>query len=253
MSESKGSALKPLLSAVLVAAIVLPAGYYGFHLLSGQQNQTHSVIMELKSETLTEIQSASSKTADALKKLNDQVASGGMSGGGGTISTELEALKQMATAIQEQQKSMSDGLGKLLARQGGAAPAEADAVSDATLTETLFFGMAKSGGPDIDKRVAAIIPKMKALLAKGPCQTGVTGFADTLGNDITNLKLSNERADYVAARLRKAGIDVSVVEGWGERRLKINTYDGVKNENNRRVVIEMHCATKPATATAAGA
>ena len=89
MSESKGSALKPLVTAVLVAAIVLPAGYYGFHLLNGQQSQTHSVIMELKSETLQDIQSTSAKTADELKKLNEQVSSGGMAGGGEKIAAEL--------------------------------------------------------------------------------------------------------------------------------------------------------------------
>jgi outer membrane protein OmpA-like peptidoglycan-associated protein len=248
MSESKGSALKPLVTAVLVAAIVLPAGYYGFHLLNGQQSQTHSVIMELKSETLQDIQSTSAKTADELKKLNEQVSSGGMAGGGEKIAAELEALKQMTTAIQAQQKSMSDGLSKLLGQQGGMAPGTAGAISDATLTETIYFKMAKSGGPDIDKHVAAIVPKMKAQLAKGPCQVDVTGFADTLGNDLSNLKLSNERADYVAGQLRSAGIEVYSVEAWGERRLKINTYDGVNNENNRRAVVEMHCGPKPAKA-----
>ena len=89
---------------------------------------------------------------------------------------------------------------------------------------------------------------MKAQLAKGPCQVDVTGFADTLGNDLSNLKLSNERADYVAGQLRSAGIEVYSVEAWGERRLKINTYDGVNNENNRRAVVEMHCGPKPAKA-----
>ena len=242
MTENKGSAAKPLLAAVVVLAVALPAGYYGFHMLMGQQSETHSVVLDMKNETLNEIRSIGTKTADELKKLNDNVGTGGTD----KITAELQSLKEMTEAIQAQQKAMSEGMSQLLSKQNGPSMGVRQTAPDenVTLAETLYFDVAKSGGPLIDKGVAKIVPTLKEHLGKAPCRIYVTGFADTLGNDLANLKLSNERADYVAAKLRTAGLDVYSVEAWGERRLKINTYDGVKNENNRRVVIEMHCGKK---------
>jgi outer membrane protein OmpA-like peptidoglycan-associated protein len=242
MTEHSGSAAKPLLAAVLVLVVALPAGYYGFHMLMGQQTETHSVVLDMKTETLNEIRSIGTKTADELKKLNDNVGAGGAD----RITAELQSLKQMTEAIQAQQKAMSEGMNQLLSKQGGNAMGVRQTAPDenVTIAETLYFDIAKSGGPLIDKGVAKIVPTLKEHMGKAPCRIYVTGFADTLGNDLSNLKLSNERADYVAAKLRAAGLEVYSVEAWGERRLKINTYDGVKNENNRRVVIEMHCGKK---------
>jgi len=242
MSDEKSSSLKPLMAAVIVLGVALPAGYYGFNMLMGQQSETHSVVMDLKTETITELRSIGSKTTEELKKLNEQVAATGAD----KVTAELQSLKEMTQAIQAQQKVMSEGMSQLLAKQSAqsigvrqTAPNES-----VTLAETLYFAIAKSGGPAIDKGIAKIVPKLKEHMGKGPCRIFVTGFADTLGNDLYNLKLSNERADYVATGLRAAGLDVYSVEAWGERRLKINTYDGVKNQNNRRVVVEMHCGSK---------
>ena len=57
----------------------------------------------------------------------------------------------MTTAIQAQQKSMSDGLSKLLGQQGGMAPGTAGAISDATLTETIYFKMKDEGSNILNK------------------------------------------------------------------------------------------------------
>ena len=45
------------------------------------------------------------------------------------------------------------------------------------------------------------------------------------------------------AALCCAGIAVAEVTGWGERWLNEHTLDGVKNEKNRRVVVEIICAS----------
>ena len=72
------------------------------------------------------------------------------------------------------------------------------------------------------------------------------GFSDTLGGDKSNLALSLQRAEYVASMLRKAQFQVGDVTGWGERWLLIHTVDGIKNDKNRRVVIETACRDLPA-------
>ena len=86
---------------------------------------------------------------------------------------------------------------------------------------------------------------MKKHAGQAQCLANVLGFSDTLGNDDNNLKLSQKRADYVAGKLKAEGLAIGTVRGWGERRLKIHTLDGVDNEKNQRVVIEMNCASAP--------
>ncbi|MBO6521440.1 MAG: hypothetical protein JJ900_11010 [Rhodospirillales bacterium] len=252
MSEKSSSGIgKSILSAVIVAAIVLPLGYVGFDFMRKEMREHHtetrSVVMDLKSVAVEEIRSSTTKTAEALQNVQP--------GGGGNsqaLAAEMTSLKQVTEQILAEQKTISESLSKVLKMEteiAKAKPAPEGPVAD--FSETVYFGIGKASGADVDKRIAALVPKMKTMLAaSGPCQIDVTGFADTLGGDLSNLKLSRARADYVAGKLRKAELDVYSVEAWGERRLKVHTYDGVKNENNRRADIEMHCGKKPKKATA---
>jgi len=114
---------------------------------------------------------------------------------------------------------------------------------EAEVTRTFYFPLGVAKGPKIDTQVANVLPGLTKHAGKRQCRTDVSGFSDTLGNDGANLKLSQRRADYVAARLKAGGIAIGNVQGWGERRLKIHTFDGADNEKNRRVVIEMNCGT----------
>lgn len=244
-STSSGpGAGKFILAAVIVLAGVVPAGYVAFDYLRKElkthQAETRSVVMELQTATVEEIRASSTKTTDALKQI------GGDTGGGNeTLANDVSALKKATEEILAEQKSINQGLSRLLdGTVSTAKPAEVAAIPEADFTESVYFGVGKAEGEVVAKQVAKLIPDMKKQLATGPCQVDVTGFADTLGNDLTNLKLSRARADFVAARLRAAEIDVYSVEAWGERRLKVHTYDGVRNENNRRADIEMHCGPK---------
>jgi len=112
-------------------------------------------------------------------------------------------------------------------------------------THTVYFPLGAISGSVIDEQIAKLLAPVRDRLAeaaaKDTCRIDVSGFSDTLGNDNANLKLSQDRADYVAAKLRTEGLTVSHVKGWGERRLKIHTLDATKNELNRRVEVETWC------------
>jgi iron complex outermembrane receptor protein len=67
----------------------------------------------------------------------------------------------------------------------------------------------------------------------------VTGHTDTVGSDAYNLRLSQRRAESVAAELEKDGIPASeiAIVAKGKRDLLKPTKDGVKEPQNRRVTI----------------
>jgi len=250
MSEKGNATGKFVLAAVIVLAGVLPAGYVAVDFLRkdlrAHQAETKTVVMELQTQTVEEIRASASKTTDALKSMS-------VSGGGSeTLASDMNELKRVTGELLAEQKAINQGLSKLL-QEAAAEPATANAVApeiEATFSQSIYFGLGKAHGPAVDKQVAAALPDMRKHLAAGPCQIDVTGFADTVGNDLSNLKLSRARADYVAQRLRAAKLDIYSVEAWGERRLKVHTYDGVKNENNRRADIDMHCGAKKSKAAA---
>jgi len=249
MSEKSSATGKFVLAAVIVLAGVLPAGYVAVDFLRKDlrehQAETRTVVMELQTQTVDEIRISTGKTVDALKNMN-------VSGGGSeTLASDMNELKRVTGELLAEQKAINEGLSQLL-QDTAAKPAIAKAAppeNEATFSQSIYFGLGKAHGPAVDKQVKAVLPDIRKHLAAGSCRIDVTGFADTVGNDLTNLKLSRARADYVAQRLRTAKLEVYSVEAWGERRLKVHTYDGVKNENNRRADIDMHCgANKPKTA-----
>lgn len=249
MSEKSASTGKFVLAAVIVLAGVIPAGYVAFDFLRKElkthQAETRSVVMELQTQTVEEIRTTAGKTTEALKQISPE--------GIGAVAEDISALKRATAEILAEQKTISAGLSKLLAGDNQMPKtAEGSAKEKATYSESVYFGIGKADGATADKQIAKVIPEINRHLAKGPCEIDVTGFADTLGNDLNNLKLSRARADYVAMKLRNAKIDVYSVEAWGERRLKVHTYDGVKNENNRRADIDVHCGAKPGKAKTAG-
>ena len=103
----------------------------------------------------------------------------------------------------------------------------------------------KIGSTDDSGQAAIIIPKLKALVeGRSGCTISVAGYADTLGGDQVNLKISQKRAKNIAQKI-KAAFSSSKVQvneaAWGERRLKNWTPDGTANENNRRVDIAVNC------------
>ncbi|WP_262888690.1 OmpA family protein [Pontibacter pamirensis] len=80
---------------------------------------------------------------------------------------------------------------------------------------------------------------VKLLQEQSALKFSVEGHTDSDGDDNTNMKLSQERAEAVKAYLVSQGITVERLssKGWGELKpLDKNTTAGAKS-NNRRVEI----------------
>jgi OOP family OmpA-OmpF porin len=79
----------------------------------------------------------------------------------------------------------------------------------------------------------------QAFKAGSPVTVQVTGFTDTSGSTAYNQKLSERRANAVAAVLVQDGVPQTnlVVTGRGQNDLRVPTPDGVREPQNRRVEI----------------
>jgi outer membrane protein OmpA-like peptidoglycan-associated protein len=73
----------------------------------------------------------------------------------------------------------------------------------------------------------------------------IAGHADRSGPDDYNMKLSKRRADTVAGDLARQGADRSTfqVEAYGETRPLVQTPDGVREPQNRRVEVTIEQPT----------
>jgi len=101
----------------------------------------------------------------------------------------------------------------------------------------VFFEFDKS---DITPDAATILDN--AVSAYGNCgsaQVMLAGHADKAGAPAYNVKLSQRRADAVKAYITSKGISESVIstEAFGESRPRVETADGVRELQNRRVEI----------------
>ena len=100
------------------------------------------------------------------------------------------------------------------------------------------FGSAKIGDTEVSK-LQAVAEAMQRILKKNPAETFlIEGHTDAVGSDQSNLLLSDERAEAVAAALTNS-FDIPpenlTTQGYGEEFLKVDT-DG-PNRQNRRVTI----------------
>ena len=228
-------------SAIIVLAVAAPLGYFGLKQLdqkiTTQQAEIKSVVIELKAEALSEIKSVSEQVSKDLKS-----RSGGDSL---TLSTEITTLTQRVEELRAEQQKLTQLVAPLAATSSQNSAMVAPGSREDRLNQTVYFPLGKIQGPMIDKQIAAIIPIIMDYSKVGNCKSNVLGFSDTLGGDKANLALSEKRAQHVSSLLRKQAIPVGNVKGWGERWLVVHTIDGVKNEKNRRVVIETHCEMKP--------
>jgi OOP family OmpA-OmpF porin len=82
-----------------------------------------------------------------------------------------------------------------------------------------------------------------ATLAQYPTlRVNLIAHADSSGNNSYNQKLSQRRADSVLTRMLQSGVDggrVDVVEAVGETRLLVQTGDGVADQRNRVVELDL--------------
>ena len=228
-------------SAVLVLSAVVPLGYFGFQLLTEKleagQSQVQSVIIELKTEALEEIQAAAKQVADGGA---DNGAESGSQSDTAVMAT-LEELKTSVNALRTDQRRLAEDLKRSSGTAMPVASVAPSEPSEETLDQTVFFPMGKIDGPMIDQQVTTAMSRIAEYGRNRACVSNVMGYSDTLGGDKSNLELSQKRAEHVAKSLRDQDVPVGDVKGWGERRLKVHTIDGVQNEQNRRVVIETEC------------
>jgi outer membrane protein OmpA-like peptidoglycan-associated protein len=165
-------------------------------------------------------------------------------------STSLDGIKKQLAALN----SKLEATGKAVAE--GSQPKEAvvfylhmpnekNLPEKVASVQPLDIQFAKIGSADDNGQAAVIIPRLKSLIAgRKACTISVAGYADTVGGDQANLKISQKRAKNIAQKIKAAfsGSDVKVNEAaWGERRLKAWTPDGTANKNNRRVDIAVNC------------
>ena len=224
-------------SAIIVLAVAAPLGYLGLKQLdqkiATQQAEIKSVVIDLKAEALSEIKTVSEQVSKDLKSRG--------SSDNASISAEISALTARLEELQTEQQKLTKLVTPLAVESATKSAVVAPGSREDRLNQTVYFPLGKIQGPMIDKQVAAIIPKITDYSNSTDCKSNVLGFSDTLGGDKANLALSEKRALHVASLLRQQNIPVGNVKGWGERWLDVHTVDGVKNEKNRRVVIETHC------------
>lgn len=101
----------------------------------------------------------------------------------------------------------------------------------------VFFDFDKS---DITAEAASILDG--AATAYGDCgqaQVMLSGYTDTSGTPKYNLGLSQRRADAVSAYMTSKGVPGGVIttKALGETNLRVQTADGVRELQNRRVEI----------------
>jgi outer membrane protein OmpA-like peptidoglycan-associated protein len=207
-------------------------------------------IAGLKSQTLMDIKNAADQAGKEIAKNSTQtdpaVAAelGQLKSGFGDLKTGFGELKIYLDELRDGQKQLFEKLKRPPVVVASASPPPPPGSREDTLNQTVYFPLGTVDGPVIDQQIATMTPNITNYSKSEKCHSNVMGFSDTLGGDKSNLKLSEKRAQHVATLLRQNQISVGDVKGWGERWLKVHTVDGIKNEKNRRVVIETVCDGK---------
>ena len=106
---------------------------------------------------------------------------------------------------------------------------------------------------DWDKSI--VTPEAQAILdraaeqfaATGQTSVALAGYTDTSGTADYNLRLSQRRADAVKAYMTTKGVPEAAMtaQGFGETNLLVQTADGVREPQNRRVEITFSGAPAP--------
>jgi outer membrane protein OmpA-like peptidoglycan-associated protein len=90
--------------------------------------------------------------------------------------------------------------------------------------------------------MATLDRAMREISKYNPRQVTVTGYTDSSGKADYNQTLSREREQAVSKALLSRGIENQVLEreARGEYDQAVQTKDGIRNQDNRRVVIDFH-------------
>jgi outer membrane protein OmpA-like peptidoglycan-associated protein len=102
---------------------------------------------------------------------------------------------------------------------------------------TIYFDLNKSDvRSDQQYKIAALVNDIERYQ---PEKIHISGYAGRSGTAEHNMKLSKERAQMVQNELLAQGVEVNSVDkrGYGETHLAVQTEDGVRMPENRRVVV----------------
>lgn len=233
MSDKKSIVGTAVLSAALVLGVGAPLAYFALpkivEKIGPTKSEIPSVVLELKAETIKEIQTSSAKTQAEMRT---QLAESEK-----RQAAAMAELRQIIEGVKTQQEKIAASLEA--ENQGDMAGIPGKRHD--TFNQTIHFPLGKVKGPVITSQINMVIANVRERAAGRNCVANVLGFSDTLGGDMANLKLSQERAAYVASQLKPAGVKIGEIKGWGERWLEVHTPDATKNDKNRRVVIELDC------------
>jgi outer membrane protein OmpA-like peptidoglycan-associated protein len=104
------------------------------------------------------------------------------------------------------------------------------------IKETVFFDTGKA---TIQRRSNSLLDQVAQVLQANPqiTKTSVQGHTDSQGNDDTNFKLSQDRADSVKSYLIGKGVDPARLEseGFGETKPIADNKSSAGRAQNRRV------------------
>ncbi len=102
-------------------------------------------------------------------------------------------------------------------------------------------GVEPQSGASAPSGIASLDSLITSMRAAGGSRVVLKGHTDTVGPVGYNQLLSERRARFIAAELGKNGVSPNRVRffGVGERELKVNTGDNVRQVQNRRVSYEL--------------
>ena len=104
------------------------------------------------------------------------------------------------------------------------------------INDVIYFDTGKA---TIQERSFGLLDEIAAVIDKNPqlLKIRVEGHTDDVGNDLSNLKLSQARADSVKAYLAAHGVDAGRLDaaGFGEMRPKVANDSEEHRAENRRV------------------
>lgn len=122
------------------------------------------------------------------------------------------------------------------------APVEVEEIPQAVLDQYFLVPFEFDSAQTTADGLANMQGAIAALSRYGTLRVNLTAHADRSGSDSYNQKLSQRRADAVLTHLVQAGVTadrIDVVEAVGESRPLIPTADGVKNQDNRVVELDL--------------
>lgn len=202
--------------------------------------------LESEVKALSGSTGALKRVADQIDPLNDKIKSLSDTLADIQKSTSLEGVKTQLASLNSKLKTEAQSQQKEAVVFYLHMPNEKNLpakVASMAPVSPLDIQFEKIGSTDDNGQAAVIVPKLKTLIeGRKDCSVSVAGYADTLGNDKLNLKISQKRAQNIAQKIKDALPSVTVnVAAWGERRLQKWTPDATADENNRRVDIAVNC------------